>query len=211
MQSLRCPQHPSCIATGALGSQSPAITSEVGAASRLRPSWGACPMDLTALVELRCSAIRSAIRATCAHRQPAIDAHCADQRQVIAPVQRPRLDQLTASRHPRVRAPHGQIRARFVEKDRGADRRGPASRGRHTAPLGLPDCLAPRGAGVFFEVLPGSPWVNRERCATIAPRRPGRRARCAAPSAPLDPASRSRAEALMASKLTLAGLPASVD
>src|SRR5688572_18121734 len=56
-----------------------------------------------------------------AHRQPPIDAHGADQRQVVAPVPRPRLDQLTAPQHPRVRAPHRQIGARFVEKDHTAD------------------------------------------------------------------------------------------
>ena len=56
-----------------------------------------------------------------AHRQPPIDAHRADQRQVVAPVPRPRLDQLTTPKHPRVRAPHRQIGARFVEKDHAAD------------------------------------------------------------------------------------------
>src|SRR5688572_3521402 len=55
-----------------------------------------------------------------AQRQPAIDAHRADQCQVVAPVPRPRLDQFTAPRHPRMRAAHRQIRARFIEKNQAA-------------------------------------------------------------------------------------------
>ena len=53
-------------------------------------------------------------------RQPAVDANRADQCQVGAPVHRPRFHQNGPARQPRVRAPHGQIRARFVEKHQPA-------------------------------------------------------------------------------------------
>jgi hypothetical protein len=71
-----------------------------------------------------------------AQGQPPIDAHRADQRQVIAPVPRPRLDQLCAPKHPRVGASHRQIGARFVEKHQAAhiDTADPVS---ERAPLGL--------------------------------------------------------------------------
>src|SRR6478672_8496932 len=48
--------------------------------------------------------------------QPPVDPHGPDHRQVLAPVHGARFNQLGAAREPRVRPPHGEIRARFVEK-----------------------------------------------------------------------------------------------
>jgi hypothetical protein len=83
-----------------------------------------------------------------AHRQPPIHAHGADQRQVIAPVSRARLNQHTAPGHPRVRAPHRQIGARFVEKHQAThiDAAQPVPEG------------APRGLD-YRTVLLRRPWA----------------------------------------------------
>ena len=49
--------------------------------------------------------------------QPAIDPDRGDERQVVAPVHRPGFDQHRPARQPGVRPAHGEIGARFVEKD----------------------------------------------------------------------------------------------
>src|SRR2546422_2434013 len=51
-----------------------------------------------------------------AHRQPPIRSNRADHRQIVAPVHRPGIHDDVASLHPRVRAAHGEIRTRFIDK-----------------------------------------------------------------------------------------------
>src|SRR5438094_7444944 len=117
------------------------------------------------------------------------------------------------------RARPSQILDRFVEESWRSIYAGQLEMRPPGAPTIEPDFVGLRSSTQLLVntlrlsvvVLPGSPWVNRYRSATTAARRPGLRALCAAPPAPLDPAPRSWREAFMASKLTLAGLPASVE
>src|SRR5512138_1940221 len=115
-------------------------------------------------------------RAPCgAQRQPSIDAHGTDQRQVIAPVPRARLDQHTAPGHPRVRAPHRQICARFVEKYQAAhiDAAKPVL---ESAPLGLDyrTVLLRRPRAFFLKTYPvrcnARNTLDRWTCASGAAR-----------------------------------------
>src|SRR6266542_4702441 len=50
-------------------------------------------------------------------RHPSVDAHRAEQTQIVSPVHRSRFDIFLASADPRVRSAHRQIRAGFIEKD----------------------------------------------------------------------------------------------
>src|SRR3989442_957779 len=52
-----------------------------------------------------------------AERDPALQAHRADQRQVVSPVHRPRFHVLLAAHHPGVRSAHRDVRSRFIEED----------------------------------------------------------------------------------------------
>jgi hypothetical protein len=52
-----------------------------------------------------------------AERQPAIETHGTDHRQVDAPVRRPWLDQLITATYPGVRPHHRRVCAGFVEEN----------------------------------------------------------------------------------------------
>ena len=104
--------------------------------------------------------------------QPSI-AHRADHRQVVAPVHRPRFDQLGPARQPRVRAAHREIRARFIEKHEAARiyRRRPRPE-RGAFGLDARHDRVPPAAFVFFEDISESA-AGPARCWTDGPAPPG--------------------------------------
>ena len=116
--------------------------------------------------------------ATPAHAEcePAIGAHRPDQRQVIAPVHRPRLHVFFASLHPRMRAAHRDIHARFIDGDQALRVDGRAPRAKRLAfCMNVGSVTLTRTPPFFLRTYPSRFIARRKLVGFVRSARPTRR------------------------------------